>query len=210
MNKSAPHAGTLPSRVRRRTRGARRVTAMAFVVLSVPMLGALYHRLVPPEPVPEPVPDSSVSVAAGGFLDPLIRRFTREEAVSIRIDADRRMVVESPPDAEAAPPGDWVVLDHRWFGTPARARGRATRYVGAVMSEDRHVAITPPFVVLTRGPESILLRMEAGRTVSVDAPMPEWVRSDPASGMLVARFDGFGDAAIGDGTVRLQRRFLAW
>ena len=139
-----------------------------------------------------------------GLLAGLIRRFTREESVSIRIDAERRMVLDRPVS------DDWLVLDHRWLDSGEETSDDSMSYVGAVMSEDSHIAITPPFVVLTRGAESILLRMDAERTVSVDEPMPDWVHSDPDSGMVVARFDGFGDARIGADTVRLQRRFFDW
>ena len=175
--------------------------------------------------------EENVSEAAierdDGVMTSLIRRFTREESVSIRIDEERHMRVDrrgepaggtetstrvgsSADVATGAWPDDWIVLDHRWLGTGGRAGDRAMSYVGASMGADAHVTVTPPFVVLTRGEESILVKMEGNRRVSVDEPMPSWVRSDPDSGLLLARFDGFGDAAIGDGAVHLQRRFFHW
>ena len=190
------------------------LAAAAFATAAALVLVPFRHGVAPTGAAPAP---------EEGVLTMLIRRFTREESVSIRIDEERHMRVDrrvaraSGGAADGAPaPGsvafaeDWVVLDHRWLGGGRRADGRAMSYVGASMGSNAHVTVTPPFVVLTRGEESILLRMESGRTVSVDEPMPSWVRSDPDSGLLLARFDGFGDAAIGDGTVHLQRRFFPW
>ena len=142
--------------------------------------------------------------APAGLLAGLIRHLTREESVSIRVDERRRMVLDRPVE------DDWLVLDRRWLSAADDPRDESMSYVGAVMSDDSHVAITPPFVVLTRGEESILLRMGERRAESVDEPMPDWVHSDPDSGLVVARFDGFGDAEIGADTVRLQRRFFGW
>ena len=181
---------------------------------------------LPRPPGDEGAPGAAIEHGDDGVMASLIRRFTREESVSIRIDEERRMRVDrrgastdgpetgaragSPSDVADAWPGDWIVLDHRWLGTGGRAGDRAMSYVGADMGADSHVTVTPPFVVLTRGEESILVKMEGNRRVSVDEPMPDWVRSDPDSGLLLARFDGFGDAAIGGGAVHLQRRFFLW
>ena len=205
----------------------KRPRPLATTLLLLAPLVAVAVLALPRPPEEKGAPGVAIEHGDDGVMMSLIRRFTREESVSIRIDEERRMRVdrrgESSGGTETGPragsstdvaadawSGDWIVLDHRWLGTGGRAGDRAMSYVGADMGADAHVTVTPPFVVLTRGEESILVKMEGNRRVSVDEPMPDWVRSDPDSGLLLARFDGFGDAAIGGGAVHLQRRFFLW
>ena len=205
-------------------------------------------------PLPGDGPSSPTALEAAALG--LARPFTREEAVRIRIDDERRLTLDPilPPRDRAARADDWLVLDRRWLDGedgavgaigaeavdprrslenapaaearrpdalaargeegPATADGASARrslsYVGAVMGEDAHVAITPPFVVLTRGGESLLLRLDTRPPIGRGESMPDWVRADAERGIVLARFDGFSGAEIGAGTIRLQRRFFGW
>lgn len=203
-----------------------RASALMLPALVVPVLLALWF-VTPPRPA-----------WFGVFAGRLMERITREETVSVRIDAERRMVVHAvtPFPRDRAVEDGWLVLDRRWLNNDAAGGSGSGRdgdetsggrggeavmaggslrhdslsYVGAVMSGDSHVAITPPFVVLTRGSESVLLRLDDGRLADGDEATPDWIRTDAERGIVMARFDGFSDVEIGTDTVRLQRRFLAW
>ncbi|PHP68772.1 phosphonate ABC transporter, permease protein PhnE [Zhengella mangrovi] len=84
-----------------------------------------------------------------------------------------------------------------------------SRAVVTFDSADR-VEILPDQATVTRGDETLVIRLGPGENVSVDGPLPEWAEQKYEGRKVIARFGFAGRAEIDHDGVKVYKRFLGW
>ena len=72
------------------------------------------------------------------------------------------------------------------------------------------IEIAPTRVVLTRGSESVAVRLGPGELVTVEGEMPDWVQQKRAGRKVLASFGFDGRAEIDYDGVKVRHRFIGW
>jgi phosphonate transport system permease protein len=72
------------------------------------------------------------------------------------------------------------------------------------------IEITPTRVVLTRGSQSVAVRLGPGELVTVEGDLPDWVQQKRAGRKVLAYFGFSGRAEIDYDGVKVRHRFIGW
>ncbi len=168
------------------------------------------------------------SVDALATSDHLAGLLSHESAASVALRQDGTLsidtgVIETRED-ESTP--SWVALtqpdpiaeagDGDMPGLSGRSEAspdpivEPLRRVGMTLSRTGHVSIVPPFVVLSRGSESIMLSLESGSRVVPEASLPSWASQRHPDGRVVADFGWSGTVEVLADSVNVRRRSLDW
>ena len=81
---------------------------------------------------------------------------------------------------------------------------------GITLGRTAHVSIVPPFVVLSRGAESVMLSLESGSHVVPEHALPSWASQPDRDGHVVADFGWHGSVEVHADSIDVRRRSLNW
>ncbi|WP_306029596.1 phosphonate ABC transporter, permease protein PhnE [Stappia sp. MMSF_3263] len=78
------------------------------------------------------------------------------------------------------------------------------------LGADNTVTITPTLVTLTRGAESLAVRLGPGEVVTPEGVLPDWAQQRYAGRKVVAFFGFTGRVEVDYDGVKVRHRFLGW
>lgn len=168
--------------------------------------------------------NSSLAWSTNGMLADLV---AHESASRVALRRDGTLSIEDRHealDSAAGETSEWVAmtqteasLDTQAVSGPLQSEGRTRPLAGLplvragmALSRTGHVSIVPPYVVLSRGSESIMLSLESGSDVVPEHRLPSWVSQRHPNGRVVADFGWRGTVEVHATSVSVRRRSLDW
>ncbi|WP_037546929.1 phosphonate ABC transporter, permease protein PhnE [Stappia stellulata] len=102
-------------------------------------------------------------------------------------------------DADAAVPGE-----------PQTVVEEVITQASVTLGAGNLIEIAPTRVVVTRGTESVAVRLGPGELVTVEGDLPEWAQQKRAGRKVLAYFGFNGRAEIDYDGVKVRHRFIGW
>ena len=119
-------------------------------------------------------------------------------------DGALKIVYPRVGSAAKEPNPEWVAK------TPSPGNPQVSQRIAVTFGTDNIVDIVPGAVTVTRGSETLAVRIGADESVTAGGPLPAWAEQKTPGAKIIARFGFVGRAEIEGDEVKIRHRFWGW